>query len=328
MFRKGEREHELFNVAADIAINQLIDNLPEGGQFPETYGFQKDKSAETYYELLKQEQEKQEQEKQEASENGEPWDGPSDGKPDLTNLDNEPQTLDVHFEPGENEDDGESTEVSQEFAKSVADSMVKDAISQAQGNTPGDLEKILDFLKRKPKISWKKELRNILSSRNGNKIETIKRRNRRFPNRRDLRGTKVQKDKPVVVVGVDTSGSMDDSDVLNGLVEINEVIKNTGELLLIQIDTNIKGTQKFDKNNFKRFTRKGYGGTYMGACPEYIKDSKLQCDVLIMISDMYIENIPTDSNWKGFKKPVLWLSTSGEKREILKHHKLFDIHNV
>jgi hypothetical protein len=66
----------------------------------------------------------------------------------------------------------------------------------------------------------------------------------------------------------------------------------------------------------------------MGACPEYIKDSKLQCDVLIMISDMYIEDIPTDSNWKGFKKPVLWLSTSGEKPEILKHHKLFDIHNV
>ena len=66
----------------------------------------------------------------------------------------------------------------------------------------------------------------------------------------------------------------------------------------------------------------------MGACPEYIKDSKLQCDVLIMISDMYIENIPTDLNWKGFKKPVLWLSTSGEKPEILKHHKLFDIHNV
>jgi hypothetical protein len=34
MFRKGERDHQLFNVAADVAINQLIQNLPEGAQFP------------------------------------------------------------------------------------------------------------------------------------------------------------------------------------------------------------------------------------------------------------------------------------------------------
>ena len=338
--RKGERDHQLFNVAADIAINQLIKNVPEGGVFPETFDFPKNESAETYYELLKEEKEKQEQSKREYEENNEDdsqgddsqgangWtpDKNSKGeiKPDLTNLDKEPQTLDVHDWNGE----GNSDEGSEELQKSIAENMVKEAIEQTRGNLPSDIEKILKFLKKKAKISWKKELRKILSSRNGTRIETIKRKNRRFPHRADLRGRKVQKDKPIVFVGVDTSGSMNDDDVLNGLVEINEVIKNVGELKLIQIDTEIKGTQDFDKNNFKRFKRKGYGGTYMGACPEYIEKNKLKCDVLIMISDMWIEEVTSDDNWKKFRKPVLWLSTSGEMPEILRHHKIFNIEDI
>jgi len=319
--RKGNRDHKLFNIAADISINQLIKNLPKGALYPETYDFPENESAETYYELLKQEKEKQEQQKQEAEENGEEFspDTNSQGetKPDLTEGDE--QTIDVH-DWNDCEESG-----TEELQKSIAENMAKEAISQTRGNLPSDIERILDLLKKKPKISWKKELRKILSSRNGTRIETIKRKNRRFPHRADLRGRKVQKDKPIVVVGVDTSGSMDDADVLNGLVEIYDVIKNVGELKIIQIDTDIKGSEVFDKNKFKRFKRRGYGGTYMGACPKYIKEEKEKCDVLIMISDMYIENIPTDTNWKSFKKPVLWLSTSGEIPEILKHHKIFNI---
>jgi predicted metal-dependent peptidase len=72
MFRKGERDHELFNVATDIAINPIIDNLPEDALFPQNFDFPENKSAETYYEFLKEEKVKQEQEKQEAEESGEP----------------------------------------------------------------------------------------------------------------------------------------------------------------------------------------------------------------------------------------------------------------
>ena len=319
VFRKGERDHELFNVATDISINPLIDNLPKEGLFPIDYKLPDNKSAETYYELLKKKQEEQEKEKQEAADNGEPWDGPSDGTPDLTGLDQDPQTLDVHTAC-----DGDL----EELAKSTAENMVKEAMSQTKGDLPGDMDKILDLLKRKPVISWKKELRRILSSRNGSKVETIKRKNRRFPHRADLRGRKVHKDKPIVIVGVDTSGSMDDNDVLKGLVEINEVIKNVGELKIIQIDTNIKDVEDFNRSTFKRFHRHGYGGTYMGACPKHIQDKRLKCDVLIMISDMMIEDIPSDKNWKEFKKPVLWLTTSGIKPEVLKHHKIIDINKA
>jgi predicted metal-dependent peptidase len=341
MFRKGERDHKLFNVAADIAINQLISNLPEGALFPSTFGFPENESAETYYELLKEEKEKQEQEKQEAEENGEPWEGPSDGKPDLTDLDGDPQTFDVH-QNGEGKDgkdgkDGKGGAGSEspapeleELAKSIAEQAAKEAMSQSRGNVPGDIESILNFLKRKPVISWKKELRKILSSRNGRKIDTIKRKNRRFPGRNDLRGSKVQKDKPVVIIGIDTSGSMDDEDVLKGLVEAYEVVKNVGELQIIQIDTEIKGVEKYDKSSFKRIKRRGYGGTLMYPLVDYITENRLQCDVLIMISDCYVEDVKAQKSWKNFRKPVLWLNTSGTETDWhgWNKHKVMDIHQA
>ena len=322
--RKGNRDHDLFNVAADIAINQTIVNLPEGGVTFENFDFPKNKSAETYYELLKQEKEKQEKEKEQKEENGEPWEGPEDGHPDLTNMDEE-LTIDVHMD---SEDGSDTPGEAQELAKSIAESMVKDAVSQTRGDLPGDIENILQFLKRKPKISWKRELKKILSSRSGSKISTIKRKDKRFSNRNDLRGRKTHKDLPEIVVGIDTSGSMEDSDVLNGLTEIYEIMKNIGKVKVIQIDTEIKKVEILDKNNLKSFTRRGYGGTYLGVLPKFLKENKETCDALIMITDMWIEDVKTDENWLSFKKPVLWLNTSGTSMKVLKHHRVFDIHNV
>ena len=320
-FRQGERDQRLFNIAAEIALNQLINRpakLPEGAMFPETFDFKENLTAEQYYELLKQEQQKQEQEKQQAEENGEEWNGPSDGKPDLTGSDE--MTIDCHDGWGDEMSEDES-----ELARSIMENAIKDAIEKSRGNVPGNLEELLDLWTKKAKISWKKVLKRILSSKKGSKIGTIKRRDRRQPNRKDLKGKKTFYDTPTVVVGIDTSGSMDDSDILKGLAEIKEVCKVThSDLKLIQIDTEIKEIEDFSEKT-KKFNRKGFGGTYMGECPKYIQENKISCDCLIMISDMYIEDVVSDENWNKFKKPVIWLSTSGEKPETLKHHQIFDI---
>ena len=309
--RREDRDHELYNIAADIAINQMIDNLPEDALYPETFNFPENLNAEQYYELLVQEKEKQKKKQQE---------DPVGllGSPNL--LDQSENTIDVHDWEEEN------NENIKELQRSVTEQLVKEAIYSSKGNVPSNIENILNILKGKAKVSWKKELKKIISSRRGGKTETFKKRNRRFPHRKDLRGNKISRDKPTIIVGIDTSGSMEDEDILKGLIEINEVIKNIGELKIIQIDTTIKGVETFDKNKFKKIKRIGYGGTYMGECPRYIMDNNLQCDALVMISDMYIENVSTDSNWRKFKKPVIWLTTSGSKVSVLKNHKIFDIH--
>lgn len=377
MFRKGERDHQLFNIASDMAMNQLIKNLPKGAVYPKDFkGFSENKTAEQYYEMLKEEQQKQEKEKQDMKdenpeqndgrneqkpqdqecdkcdgsgeqpkdegegegeepgegqegqgeegeecencegsgtvpgdkgdpvfdENGKPW-KPKNGNPDLTEQ--PANAIDDHSKWDECDVDNE------DLAKSITEKIVKDAVSQSRGNLPGDIENILAMWRRKPVISWKKELKKILSSKKGYRVSTIKRRDRRFPHRSDLRGKRWEKDQHEIVVGIDTSGSMDDSDILGGLVEILEVAKvNKSPLKIIQIDTNIKSIEVFDEKN-KFFKRRGYGGTYMGAIVPFIEDQNLKPDVLIMISDMFIEDIDTDENWGIWRTKTLWLNTSG-----------------
>jgi len=374
IFRQGKRDQKLFNVASDVAMNQLINNLPEGALFPSTFDWAENLTAEQYYMLAKDEQKKQEEEKQEMKdknpdqngepedcdscggsgeqddgnggqeecedckgsgkkggngkpvfdENGEPW-KPADGKPDLTEGSGE-QTIDDHSKWEEmDQTDGD-------LAKSVTNEMIKDAMSSTKGNLPGDMEQILKLWARKAKISWKKELRGILASKTGYKISTIKRRDRRFPKRRDLRGRKSTKDKHEILVCVDTSGSMSDEEVLDGLVEILEVAKvNKTDIKVIQVDHNIQGVEIFSEKN-KTFNRKGYGGTWMGAGVEYIMEEKIKADVVIYISDMEIEDVSQDEVWtkfnKTYKVPVLWLSSRGvipDWSTRVKKHKVIDL---
>ncbi len=322
-FRQGERDQKLFNVAADIALNQLIKapaKLPEGAMVPETFEFDKNLTAEGYYELLKQEQEKQEQEKQESEENGEEWDGPSNGHPDLTGSDE--LTLDDHSKWSEGH---EVDEAEQELARATMEKTIKDALEKSRGNVPNNISDLLDLWSRKAKISWKKVLKRYISSKKGSKIGTIRRKDRRQPYRKDLKGKKTYYDKPTVIVGLDVSGSMSDDEIFKGLSEISEVCKVThSELKIVQIDTNIQGLEDFDEKT-KKFNRKGCGGTYMGEMPKYLNENRVQHDVLIMISDMFIEDVTSDENWNKHKKPVIWLNTSGTDFQALKHHKIFNI---
>lgn len=379
IFRKGERDHQLFNIAADIAINQFIDNIPEGGMFPATFEFPEHQTAEAYYSLLKKEQEKQQKEKdeyekengepdecpdcggsgkQEPSDDGEPqdgegqgaggeeesedaqdgqgsqpcetcngsgekpgsgWPGPKDGKPDLTG--NEEHTLDSH----EAWDDINPED--EELAKDQMGRILEEAIEKSRGNTPANIEQLMEIWRKKPVISWKRVLKRYVASKKGKKIGTIKRRDRRMPGRHDLKGKKTFYEHPEVVVGIDVSGSMSDAEIFKGLVEISEVCKLThSKLKIVQIDTNIQGLEEFDEKT-KNFTRRGCGGTYMGEMPKYLVENKIPCDVLIMISDMYIEDVATDTNWNKFKKPTLWLSTSDADVTWAgtKGHKIMDI---
>jgi len=325
-FRQGERDQKLFNLAADIALNQLINKpakLPEGAMLPETFEFEKGLTAERYYELLKEEQKKQEQEKQDKEDKGEEWDGPSNGKPDLTG--DEEMTLDDHsgFSDG-----GDLDEAEKELARATMEKMVKEAVEKSRGNIPSNISEILDLWSRKAKISWKRVLKRYLSSKPGSKISTIRKRDRRQPGRKDLKGKKTYYDTPEVVVGIDVSGSMSDEEIFEGLSEIAEVCKVTrSNLKVVQIDSDIQGVEDFNPKQ-KTFERKGCGGTYMGEMAKFLVQKKINHDVLIMISDMYIEDVCTDENWLRHKKPVIWLNTSGTDVEVLRHHKIFNIQDA
>ena len=370
--RKGERDHKLFNVAADVALNQTIPEgwLPEGALYPKSFKLPNGKTwpenltAEQYYELAKDEKEKQEQEKDEQDseeecencngtgeqpkdEDGEGEEGegegeggkepceacngtgakpgtgfqPSNGNPNLTGQ--EEITIDSH------DMWGEMTDAEEELAKEMMAKTLDEAMEKSRGNTPANIEMIMELWRKKAKLSWKKILKRYLSSKKGQRVGTIKKRNRRIRTL-GVKGNKTSYDIPEVIVGLDTSGSMSNEEIANALVEINEVCKiSNSNLKLVQIDTTIKGLEEYDPKA-KNFKRRGCGGTYMGAMAKYLKDNKTKYDVLVMISDMFIEDVSTDENWKALKKPTLWLNTSGTdvSWEGTKGHVIYNVQDA
>ncbi len=351
IFRLGERNHKLFNVACDMALNQYIkrDWLPEGGIYPESFKdptgkpFPSNLTSEVYYQLLKEEKERQEEEKSESDDScdnpdqgqgegegepgegepgeGEPGEGgngfqPKNGNPNLTGS--EEITLDSHeLWDAINEED-------EELAAEMMEKIIEQATEKSRGHLPGNYEMIMELWKRKAKLSWKKELKKYISSKKGARVGTIKKRNRRV-RILGIKGNKTHYDIPEVVVGVDTSGSMSNEEIVLGLIEIQEICKLTNSnLRVMQIDTEVQSIEDYDPKK-KNFKRRGCGGTVMNAASAYIMKNKIECDVLVMISDMYIEDLCTDSIWAKFKKPVLWLSTSGEMPPMPRKHQVRNI---
>ncbi len=203
----------------------------------------------------------------------------------------------------------------EDLQKDITKNMIEKSINETQksrGNLPGDIEDMLNMFTRTIQVNWRQVLRKIQGNKKVNSRRTIMRSDRRFPKREDLRG-KTKDRMFTTVVGVDVSGSMSTEEILLGLNEIHAICKMTNsDMKLIQIDTRISGITDFDKNT-KIFNRTAGGGTYMGACPDYIMENRLECDVLVMISDMYIEEVPKDDIWNKFKKKVIWLNTSDAK---------------
>lgn len=285
--RKDYREHDIWNIACDIAINQQI----RKEQLPETechydnpkFNFPPSLNAEQYYELLLENPEIQKmKEEQQALEEAlgsmdthEMWD--DKGDPDLR--------------------------------KAVTKTMIEKAVEKSRGNTPSNISEMLSLFTKKSQVSWRKVLRNLMSNEKINKKSTFMRPNRRFPDRVDLKGT--IKDRTFNLVAIwDVSGSMSDAEGLAGLNEINSICKtfNT-KLKLIQVDTKVRGIEEFTSKT-KRIERLAAGGTYIYPAIEYIKENKIPCDGIVIITDGGTEDV---SRWE--RKPkcrTIFLTTDDD----------------
>jgi predicted metal-dependent peptidase len=187
--------------------------------------------------------------------------------------------------------------------------MVDKAIASSRGKLPNNISEILEIYNDTSKVSWKKELKDIIGNKKANKTKTIMRPNRRQPNRIELKGNK--KDYTFTVVAIcDVSGSMYNKMVLDGLNELHYICKLTGtSLKLIQVDTEVHSIEDFNKST-KVVFRTGNGGTEMEPAIEYIKDNRIEYDVIVLITDGYIENI---SKWKNPPKTKMMFLVTTDK---------------
>ena len=121
---------------------------------------------------------------------------------------------------------------------------------------------------------------------------------RRFP---DAKGIKMKR-KPSVLVGVDTSGSVSNNELLDFFSEINHLWKSGVKVTIAEIDTRINRIYEY-KGHFDGEIN-GRGGTSFEELWAYKDEHKKDFSTLVMFTDGFVDI----NNLNG--RNVVWVLTS------------------
>lgn len=276
-----KREHDLHNIAADLAINCLIkESLTckryESACFPEKFGFETRLSLEKYMELLRKKFPPSPEEKNGDGEGGE-GDPKGNQKPGSGKTSKKSSAGDSIPKPIDDHSGWSESEIAGEIIRNKIEEM--EHRGKVWGNMPGDVKETI-LQAQKTEISWRKFLRNYLGlSISSNPKPTMKKPHRRYGY--PFPGTKrAHKDKKLVAI--DTSASVDDEQLSQFLAEINKLQKIT-PIDLVLFDTNIqKGPIPFKRKEAK-YEFDGRGGTCFQCVMDLCEERKYK--TVIMLTD-------------------------------------------
>ncbi|NFO04532.1 hypothetical protein FDB23_10455 [Clostridium botulinum] len=287
---KERLSKEAINTALDISINQYIKNLPSWSKkinsinMEYNLNLKEDRSVEEYaaeiYKSIKSRIKEPTIDKEESL--------------DEINLEN------AH-------DIWEEIDVSQEDIESLTK---KTAISIYDENMPSDIEEIILSYSEKAEISWQRILKNILPSIKSGYKKTTTRRNRRQPNRLDLRG-RLPKNESELIVAIDISASMSDDTLHKILIEILEISKTINNTItIIECDDAIKRVYKLRSEKDIKKRCENNGATTFTPVFKYILENNLRNSVLIYFTDGVGEK---ELEIKPLNKRIIWVLIGSEE---------------
>jgi len=276
---------KLFNIAADLEINQYIleSKLPEGGlllsSFPEL-NLPVKAGTKEYYDILNQAQQ----------------DGSSPSLDSLMDQMNGETPYDhATWDEFDDLSEAEKKLVHKQIEhqlKEVAETTIK-----KNGNIPGELSEVINRLMHvePAKFDWKGYLRRFI----GNSSIVYTKKLRRKYNKRysGNPGLKI-KFKNNILVGVDTSGSVNNDELKEFMSELCHMHKTGHKITVAQCDTSLNSVKEFNpKHNWEIH---GRGGTYFQPVIDHFNENKGQYTALIYLTDgeAYApENCPKNTLW-------------------------------
>jgi predicted metal-dependent peptidase len=278
-------DKKLFNIAADLEINQYIleSKLPDSGlllsSFPEL-NLPKKAGTSEYYKLLEQAQQ----------------DGTS---PSLDSLMNKMDGTSPYCH-GTWDDFDDLPEADKKLMQKQIEHQLKESAEQTIkkcGNIPGELKDLIDrLLHIEPaKFDWKAYLRRFI----GNSSIVYTKKLRRKYNKRYAAnpGLKI-KFKNHICVGVDTSGSVNNDELREFFSELTHMHKTGHKITVVQCDTQINNIKEF--NPKKDWEIHGRGGTSFQPVIDHYNEKKGQYTALIYLTDGEAyspENCPNNTLW-------------------------------
>jgi len=173
-----------------------------------------------------------------------------------------------------------------------------------------------------PQVNWREQLREFVVTVCRSKDETSFRRpHRRFIGQDIYMPSMIGNCVNKIVIAGDLSGSISKETERKFLTEAIQVCKDVSpqSIDLIWWDYDVQGHEVYMEGEYdtilERTKPKGGGGTRVGCVNKFIKDERLEPDVVIILTDGYVEN-----DWGGdWKYPTLWAIT--EKRITSPHGK-------
>ena len=197
--------------------------------------------------------------------------------------------------------------------KTLRDFTEKFADNAKKGSVPTYIENMIKSLKNsKGELPWNLYLKKLMGTIEANKKKTITRRNRRQPNRLDLRG-ELRGHKAEIAVAIDISGSISDEEFKQAIKEVLTIVKSHNqEITIIECDKEIKRTYKVKSpKDIKERVASG-GGTKFLPVFEYANNKKI--NLLIYFTDGKGEE-KLEIKPRGYK--TLWvISGRGEKLSL------------
>ena len=300
-------DKKLFNIAADIEINQYIDSnmLPAGGLTLDTFKeLRLPKKAGTgeYYKLLQQTMDKKGNSSCDALQSI------------LDQMDGNSQYCHKHWE-----EVTELPEASKKLVQKQYEHQMKttaEEIQKKHGTLPGELAEIIErlFKVEPPKFNWKQYLKRFIS--NASKVYTKKLR-RKYNKRYSANpGLKI-KHRNHVLVGVDTSGSVSSEELVEFMNELYHMHKTGNQITVAQFDTELTSVEDF--NPKKNWNIKGRGGTCFQPVTDHYNDPKNKYSAFICLTDGEApnpDNCPQNALWVHSSRSKINKELTGLKIQL------------
>ena len=294
--------HKLFNIAADLEINQYIedDYLPEGGITMEMFAdLNLDSRAGTtyYYEKL-----------EEAQQQG--------NCSALDNILNQMNGNSAYDHPTWDEFD-ELSEADKKLVQKQIEHQLKETAEQTikrQGNVPGELADTIRRLMtiEPPAFPWKQYLRRFVGNSSISYTKKLRRKyNKRYTGNPGLK----IKFKNHICVGVDTSGSVSNSELQEFMNELCHMHKTGHQITVVQCDTEINSVEIF--NPKKDWDIKGRGGTSFQPVIDHYNEKDYTALIYLTDGEAYApENCPKNALWVHRSRCSINEELPGQKIQI------------
>jgi len=204
----------------------------------------------------------------------------------------------------------DSSDIDEKTLKEFTEKFMNNA---QKGTIPAYLESMILLLKNsKGELPWNIYLRRIMGAIESSKKKTITRRNRRQPDRLDLRG-ELRSHKAKLIVAIDVSGSISDEEFKQAIKEILNIVKNYDhEITIIECDNEIRQEYKVKSVKDIKDRVSIRGGTKFTPVFQYANSKK--ANLLVYFTDGKGEG-QLEVKPRGYK--VLWvISGNGDKLSL------------